>query len=95
MLQLPFWTMLNVTGRPELAVALTVKVDPTVCAGMALKVIVCDLRAAAATVKLCETDVAAAYVLFPACEAVMVHVPAVSNVAVLPDTVQTLLVEEA
>jgi hypothetical protein len=31
----------NVTASPELAVALSVTVPPTVCAGIALKVIVC------------------------------------------------------
>jgi hypothetical protein len=58
-------------------------------------VIVWDFKAAALTVKLCETGVAAAYVLLPACEATMVQVPAVANEAVVPDTVHTLVVDEA
>jgi hypothetical protein len=46
-------------------------------------------------VKLFVTEAAAAYVTpSPACEAVMVQVPALSSVAVLPLTVQTLVVEE-
>jgi hypothetical protein len=44
-LQLPFGTMVKLTGRPELAVALTVMELPTVCAGMALKVMVCEVAA--------------------------------------------------
>ncbi len=51
--------MLKVTGSPELAVALTVRVVPTVCAEIALNVMVCDLSAAF-TVKLCVTLAAAA-----------------------------------
>jgi hypothetical protein len=57
MLQLPFGTIVKLTGRPELAVALTVSVVPTVCAGIAPKVIVC---ACALTLKLCVTFAAAA-----------------------------------
>ncbi len=41
MLQLPFWTTVKVTGRPEVAPALTVREDPRVCAGIALNVMVC------------------------------------------------------
>jgi hypothetical protein len=41
-------------------------------------------------VKLCVTDVAAAKLVFPACEAVIEHVPAAINVRVLPDTLHTL-----
>jgi hypothetical protein len=40
-LQLPFGTTVKLTGRPELAAALTVRVVPTVCAGMAPKAMVC------------------------------------------------------
>jgi hypothetical protein len=47
MLQFPFWTTVKVTARPELAVALTVSVVPTDCAGIALKVMVCDCDPAA------------------------------------------------
>ena len=39
------------------------------------------------------TGVAAAYVPFPACDAVIVHVPVVSSVTEEPDTVQTDVVE--
>ena len=60
MMQLPFWTGTKLTGKPELAVALTVRLLPTVWAAIGLNVMVCDLRAAALTVKLCETEVAAA-----------------------------------
>lgn len=37
-LQLPFGTTVNVTGSPEVAVALTVSDVPTTCGGMALNV---------------------------------------------------------
>jgi len=94
-LQLPFWTILKLTGRPELAVALTVNVPPTICAGRELKVMVCALSALAdVTVKLCVTDAAALYTLLPGCEATIVQVPPASNVAVPPETVQILVVEE-
>ncbi len=59
MLQFPFGTGVNVTASPELAVALSVRVLPTVCAGMELKVMVWDWRAAF-TVKLWVTEAAAA-----------------------------------
>ena len=39
-LQLPFWTTLNVTGRPELAVATAVTWAPTNWLGIAVKAIV-------------------------------------------------------
>jgi hypothetical protein len=47
------------------------------------------------TMKLCETNAAAAKALFPPWDAVMVHVPAAMNVAVAPvapESVQTLVV---
>ena len=50
----------NETASPELAVATNVSGVPTVCAPGLLKVIVCGIRPAAFTVKLCETAVAAA-----------------------------------
>jgi hypothetical protein len=50
---------------------------------------------AAFTVKLRETGVAGAQVALPACDAWIVHVPAVIKVAVVPVTVQTLVVCEA
>jgi hypothetical protein len=80
----------NVTVKPEVAVATKVSGVPTVWVPGFANVIVCDLGAAAFTVKLCETGVAAAYVLLPACEAWIVHVPADTNVAVVPLTVQML-----
>ena len=57
--------------------------------------IVCDFNGAATTVKLCETGVAAAYVPLPACEACIVQVPAATNVALVPLTVQMPVVCEA
>lgn len=85
--------LVNSTVRPELAVADKVDgVTPMVCAVGCVKVMVC---VACATAKLCGTEVAAAYVLFPACEAVMVQVPTPTNVSVVPLTVQTVEVEEA
>jgi hypothetical protein len=54
---------------------------------MAPNVIVC---ATLITSKLTGTDVAAAYVLFPACDAVMVHVPLPVIVTVEPETLHTL-----
>jgi hypothetical protein len=50
---------------------------------------------AAFTVKLCETGVAAAYVLLPACDALIEHVPAPTKLAVAPATVHTLVAVEA
>jgi hypothetical protein len=57
MLQFPFGTTVKLTGRPELAVALTVRVVPKVCAGIGLNVIVCVWTF---TLKLCVTFAAAA-----------------------------------
>jgi hypothetical protein len=48
------------TASPELAVADSVKVAPTDCVAIELKVMVCDLSAAAATVNFCVTLGAAA-----------------------------------
>ncbi len=45
-------------------------------------------------VKLCVTGVAAAYCALPACEALMVHAPPFTRVAVAPETVQTLEVRD-
>jgi hypothetical protein len=56
----------NVTVKPELAVAESVRGIPTVCVAGALKVIVCG---SGSTEKLCETGAAAAQMLLPACEA--------------------------
>jgi hypothetical protein len=46
------------------------------------------------TVKLCDTDGAAAYVLLPACDAVMVQVPPPMSAADEPETVHTLAVAD-
>ena len=75
------------TVRPELAVAVKVSGVPTVWVGMAPNAIVC---ANVVTSKLIGTAVAAAYVLFPDCDAVMVHVPLPVMVTVAPETLHTL-----
>src|ERR1035437_1912891 len=85
----------KVTARQELAVAASVSGVPTVCVPGLAKVMVCVVFAAAFTVKLCEIGVAAAYVALPGCVAWIVQVPVVTNVAVVPLTVQTLVVVEA
>ena len=59
----------NETGRLELAEAVSVSGVPTICVPGLLNVIVCGVSGAAFTVKLRETGAAAAYVLFPACDA--------------------------
>ena len=46
------------------------------------------------TLKLCETAVAARYAVFPDCVAFIVQLPAATNVAVLPEAVQTPVVIE-
>ncbi len=56
----------NDTDNPELAVAESISGVPTLCAPGLLKVMVCAFPF---TVKLCETGVAAAKVLLPACVA--------------------------
>src|SRR5579863_5693628 len=83
------------TVKPELAVAMSVSGVPTVCVPGLAKVIVCESSAAAFTVKLCETGTAAAYCALPACVAWIVQVPASRKVAVVPLTVQTLVVCDA
>ena len=76
----------KLTGRPELAVALTVNgAAPYVTEARAGNVIVCE---ATVTTKICETD-ADWYCAFPSCVALMVQLPTVSRVAVEPETVQT------
>ena len=81
----------KLTANPELALALKVNGVPTFCAAIELKVMFC---AALFTAKLCETAGAAAYVLLPGCMATIVQVPEVRKLAVVPETVQTLAVEE-
>lgn len=56
--------------------------------------LVADGALLATTVKLCVTEVAALYVLLPACDAVMVQVPADTSVSVVPLTVHTGVVVE-
>ena len=58
--QMPVVCEAKLTVNPELAVAISVSGVPTVCAPGLSKVIVCGVRPAAFTVKLCETGVAAA-----------------------------------
>jgi hypothetical protein len=84
----------NVTVRPEVDVAESVSGVPTVCVPGLLNVIVCDCNTAF-TVKLRATGVAAAQAALPPCEAWIVHVPAMRKVAVVPLTVQTLVVCDA
>jgi hypothetical protein len=50
---------------------------------------------AAVTEMFCDTGVAAAYVAFPACVALIVHVPAIVIFAVVPVTVQIVGVVDA
>ncbi|MGH9564095.1 MAG: hypothetical protein ACRD3S_21795, partial [Terracidiphilus sp.] len=85
----------KLTAKPESAVATSVNGVPTVCAPGLLKAIVCACKAAAFTMKLCEMGVAAAYVELPGCVAWIVQGPAARNVAVVPLTVQTLVVCDA
>jgi hypothetical protein len=85
----------KLTARPEVAVAANVRDVPTVCVAGAAKVIVCAAGVAASTVKLLVTGAAAAYVLLPACEAVIEQVPTAMNVAVVPLTVQVCGVSDA
>jgi hypothetical protein len=59
----------KLTVKPEVAVAESVSVVPTVCGPGVVNVIVCGFKAAAFTVKLREIEVAAAQVPLPACEA--------------------------
>jgi hypothetical protein len=95
--QTPVVSEANVSVKPELAVADSVRGVPTVCASGALKVIVCG---SGSTVKLRDTGDAAAQVPLPTCEAWIVQVPALTKVvtktvAVEPLTVQTPVVWEA
>jgi hypothetical protein len=59
----------KLTGRPELAVADSVRSAVTACVPGLLNVIVCGCNGAALTVKLREIGVAAAQVPLPACVA--------------------------
>ena len=84
----------KLTIRPELAFADRVSGVPTVCVPGLAKVIVCCCRVAV-TEKVWEMEMAAAKVALPACEAVIVQLPPAMNEAVVPATIQTLIVEEA
>ncbi len=75
----------KLTASPELEDAVRLNDPPTVCAGMAPNVMDWDLSP---TLKLCVAGAAAAYCELPACEAWIVHEPAASIVAVVPDTEQ-------
>ena len=85
----------RVTGNPELAVALIVNgLVPKAAVPKEVNEIVCGLcggGGAAVTSKLCEA-LAGGYVLLPACDAMMVQVPADTPVTVVPETVQTEVV---
>jgi hypothetical protein len=82
MLAAPAVTQLRVLAEPELTAV-----------GVAVNEVMVGF--APFTVKLRDAGVAAAQMPLPACEAWMVHVPAVTNVAVVPLTAQTLVVCEA
>ncbi len=76
----------KLTPKPELAEAVSVRGVPTFWVAIGPKVMVCVKR----TGNVCETGVAAANVVLPSCEAVMVQLPPVAvSVAVVPLTVQT------
>jgi hypothetical protein len=79
----------RVTGNPEEAVPVKVKLLSATALGMDDTVIV---WLTSATPKLTVAD-AAAYVALPDCVAVNVHVPAVSRETVEPLTEQTVGVE--
>ncbi len=91
-MQTPVVVELNVTARPDEAVALTVKsAAVTGLFDRAPKVIV---WLALPTVKLCDTDGAALYVALPAWSALIVQVPVDTRWTVEPLTVQTPVVVE-
>jgi hypothetical protein len=80
------------TGRPELALAVSDIVAPTVCGPGEAKVIVCAVGMTpelGATVNVLVTLTAALYVAFPLWFALRLQVPDASNTKVLPLTVQT------
>jgi hypothetical protein len=87
--QTPVVSEAKLTARPELAEAESVSSAPAVWVPGVLNVIVCG---SGFTVKLCDTGVAAAQELLPDCEAWIMQVPAVANVAVVPLTVHTVVV---
>ena len=82
----------NETGKPEVAVALRASDVPSVCSLIGGKLMVWGC---ATTEKLWETWRAGGTLLFPACEATMVHVPVPIKLAFAPEIVQTAGVDEA
>src|SRR5690349_9312192 len=85
---LKFASTENVTGRPEVAVAVRVyagELSPAGLGGDEVKVIVCDPRR---TVKVCWARGAAACVASPGWSASIVQVPAWTIVTVEPEMVQ-------
>lgn len=81
----------NVTGSPDVAVALSVTEVPCAVAGMAGKVIVCECSV---TANVLETSGAVAQVESPGCDATNKQVPADKLVTTFPETEQTLGVVE-
>jgi hypothetical protein len=82
----------NVTASPDDAVAVSVNVpEPKALLGIVGKVMVWPVGE---IVKLWLTEAAAAYAELPGCAAWMVHVPTVTSVTVLPETVQTETVDD-
>ena len=67
----------NVTSRPEVAVALTVKSGSlATLLGIGANEMLCGTDPATPSIENdCSTDVAGAKIEFPSCEAVMVQVP--------------------
>lgn len=85
------------TGRPELALALSDAVTPTICGPGEAKLIVCAVGTGpelGATVNDLVTLTAALYVALPLWSALRLQVPDASNTKVLPLTVQTTGVVE-
>jgi hypothetical protein len=85
------------TGRPELALALSDAVTPTICGPGEAKLIVCAVSTGpelGATVNDLVTMTAALYVALPLWFALRLQVPDATNTKVLPLTVQTTGVVE-
>jgi len=76
----------KVTANPEFDNAVRTSVVPTVWPGIAANVMLCGNLF---TLTFWETEVAAAYVVLPACVALIVQVPPPTVVAVEPETEQT------
>ena len=79
------------TGRPELAVAETLYMEPTAepAGGVELKLIDCTLSEGVVTAKDCCTCTAGWNVPLPAWSALTMQVPAPTNDTVEPETVHT------